>query len=303
MTSSFTIYYWNENMAPLFYMLGLCSIAHILFFFVPYKLSYEAIKTLIPVYLVYVSIFLYINVLYFWSFGEITAFLWYSIILLATMVFFKRKTVILWSIYIFILICSAFIVEPFIPVGNYQKPTENQLEILNSATIITTVGFIIFFIFYLNKVSLIKELQSRLNEKDIKTKKEEEKEIKAEKERYEALYNEILNYFSEKKPYCNPEFSIVQLAEDLNSNVKYISRAIRLKENVNFSVFLNIYRINLIKEMIAKDYHNKYTIGYIYLSAGFRHQSTFNKVFKEIEGITPSEYIRGGKIRNDKLID
>ncbi len=51
--------------------------------------------------------------------------------------------------------------------------------------------------------------------------------------------------------------------------------------------------------MIAKDYHNKY----IYLSAGFRHQSTFNKVFKEIEGITPSEYIKGGKIRNDKLND
>lgn len=29
-------------------------------------------------------------------------------------------------------------------------------------------------------------------------KEEEEKEINAERERYEALYNEILNYFSEK---------------------------------------------------------------------------------------------------------
>lgn len=232
--------------------------------------------------------------------------MWYSIIPVATMVFFKRKTVILWSIFIFILICSAFIVEPFISMENYQEPTENQLEVINITTIVMTVGFIIFFIFYLNKISLIKELQSKHNENenDIEIKKEEEeKEIKAERERYEALYNEILNYFSEKKPYCNPEFSIVQLAEDLNSNVKYISRAIRLKENVNFSVFLNMYRINLIKEMIAKDYHNKYTIGYIYLSAGFRHQSTFNKVFKEIEGITPSEYIKGGKIRNDKLKD
>lgn len=302
MTSSFTIYYWSENMVPLCYMVGLCSIAHILFFFVPYLLSYEAIKTLIPVYLVYISIFLYINVLYFWSFGQITAFLWYSIILVAAMVFFKRKTVILWSIYIFILICSAFIVEPFLPHGYYEKPTETQLEVINSATIITTVGFIIFFIYYLNKISMIKELQSRSDGKEIETKKEGEKEIKEEEERekYEILYNEILNYFSEKKPYCNPEFSIVELAEDLDSNVKYISRAIRLKENVSFNVFLNIYRVNLIKEMMVKDYHNKYTIGYIYITAGFRRQSTFNRVFKEIEGITPSEYIKSDKIRNDK---
>ncbi len=77
-------------------------------------------------------------------------------------------------------------------------------------------------------------------------KEEEEKEINAKRERYEALYNAQL--LLRKKPYCNPEFSIVQLAEDLNSNVKYISRAIRLKENVNFSVFLNMYRINLIKK-------------------------------------------------------
>ncbi|WP_370567614.1 helix-turn-helix domain-containing protein [Dysgonomonas sp. Marseille-P4677] len=37
---------------------------------------------------------------------------------------------------------------------------------------------------------------------------------------------------------------------------------------------------------------------YIYSSAGFRHQSTFNKVFKELEGITPSEYIKNNKGRN-----
>ncbi|WP_410566018.1 helix-turn-helix domain-containing protein [Bacillus sp. SIMBA_033] len=30
---------------------------------------------------------------------------------------------------------------------------------------------------------------------------------------------------------------------------------------------------------------------YIYTEAGFSNQATFNRVFKSIEGITPSEYI------------
>jgi AraC-like DNA-binding protein len=31
---------------------------------------------------------------------------------------------------------------------------------------------------------------------------------------------------------------------------------------------------------------------YIYTEAGFSNQSTFNRVFKQIEGITPSEYFQ-----------
>jgi len=31
---------------------------------------------------------------------------------------------------------------------------------------------------------------------------------------------------------------------------------------------------------------------YIYLSSGFKNQSSFNKAFKEKEGITPSEYYK-----------
>lgn len=297
-TASFAIYYWYEDIEPLDHIVGICSIVHILLFFIPYKLNYESLKLLIPVYLVYISVFLYIQVIFFWRFGQITVFMWYSIIPVSAMIFFQRKTAILWSIYVFVLICSAFIVTPFIPDGYYQKLSDDQLKITNIMTIILSISFILFFIFYLNKISLIKELQSRYNEENAETKEEEDEEIKeAEQAKFDNLYNEILNYFFEKKPYCNPDFTIVQLAEDLCTNVKYISKAIKANQNVNFSIFINMYRVDLIKELIAKDYHNKYTIGYIYITAGFRHQSTFNKVFKEIEGVTPSEYIKAAKGR------
>lgn len=300
-SSFFAVYYWYEDIKPLNIIVGACPIVHILLFVIPYKLNYQALKPLISVYLIYVSVFLFLQIIFFWSFGQITVFMWYSIIPIAAMIFFKRKTVIFWSIYVLVLICLGFIVVPFMPERYYQKPTDNQLMVINIMTIVLNISFVMLFIYYHNKISLIKELQLRQSEELLENKGEEEIETKeVEIEKFESLYNEILTYFSEKKPYCNPDFTIVQLAEDLDSNVKYISRVIKLKENVNFSVFLNMYRISLVKELIADNYHNKYTIGYIYTTAGFRHQSTFNKVFKEIEGVTPSEYIKSSRIRNDK---
>lgn len=297
-SSLFAVYYLYEGIEPLNYIVGVCPVAHLLLIVIPYKLNYESLRLLIPIYLVYISVFLYFQVLYFWPLGQITAFMWYSIIPVAAMLFFKRRTVALWGIYVLVLICSVFVVSPFIPQGHYDPPTEEQLAVTNIMTIVLSTSFIIFFVYYLNKVSFIKESQSGGYNIDIA----EETEAKTEADRFESLYIEILNYFSEKKPYCDADFTITQLAKDLGSNVKYVSKVIKDKENMNFNVFLNVYRINLVKEQIAKDYHNKYTIRYIYINAGFRHQSTFNKVFKEIEGLTPSEYIKNNKTKNTEYL-
>ncbi len=121
--------------------------------------------------------------------------------------------------------------------------------------------------------------------------KQEQKQH-ADVEKYYQLYHNILNYFDSKKAYCDPDFSINQLADAMDTNITYISKAINVNENMNFNQFINTYRINMVKNMIDNSYQNKYTIRYIYISSGFKHQSTFNKVFKLIEGITPSEYIR-----------
>lgn len=295
--SFFFIYYVYENLTPLNYIVGLGLVFHILIFFIPCKLSYKSIKSLIPVYLIYISFFLFANAIYFWSLNQITAFMWYSIIPVAVMIFFNRKIVILWSIYVLTHICSLFIIVPFIPEGYFERPSNLQLTVINIMTIILSISFIIFFISYLNKISLLKGIELYKDVSNAETKDNEDVQ-NTEMLKFEDLYIDILNYFAEKRPYCDPNFTIVQLAKDLNSNVKYVSRIIKIKEDVNFSVFINMHRINLIKALIAKDYHNKYTIRYIYTTAGFRHQSTFNKVFKEIEGITPSEYIKSNQEKN-----
>jgi AraC-like DNA-binding protein len=47
-----------------------------------------------------------------------------------------------------------------------------------------------------------------------------------------------------------------------------------------------------VKDKLQSDELKTMTLMHIYSEAGFKNQSTFNKVFKKIEGVTPSEYIQ-----------
>lgn len=132
----------------------------------------------------------------------------------------------------------------------------------------------------------------RLNSFDSDTVIPESNNSEQDIEKLNKLYDSIATYMRNRKPYCDPDFTISQLSEAIDSNVTYISKAIKLNKDVNFNVFINSYRIDLVKEMLDNDYQNKYTMRYIYTTSGFRHQSTFNKVFKQISGVTPSEYIK-----------
>ncbi|WP_374441618.1 helix-turn-helix domain-containing protein [Epilithonimonas sp.] len=109
---------------------------------------------------------------------------------------------------------------------------------------------------------------------------------------YDNLYHQIIDYFEKDKPWRNPDFSIHDLATKLNTNNTYISRAINYSSGMNFKTLVNKHRIEYIKnELLTDNVKKRYTLLYIYTSAGFRHQSTFNKAFKQIENMTPSEYI------------
>lgn len=110
-------------------------------------------------------------------------------------------------------------------------------------------------------------------------------------EKYNVLFNEIEHYFEEKAPYQNPDFNIHQLVIDLKTNSRYVSNAIHQKNGGNFKSYLNTFRINEVKKKLDKKEHELYTLKHIYNSVGFTNQSTFNRIFKEVEGTTPSEYI------------
>ena len=105
------------------------------------------------------------------------------------------------------------------------------------------------------------------------------------------LYSEIEKYFEEHKPYQDPEFNTYKLALGLNANISQLSKAISLKNGFNFNKLTNMYRIKEVKKNIEDGEHKKFTLKHIYQNAGFTSQTTFNRAFKEVEGMSPTAFI------------
>ena len=286
----FSGYYWSESIGPFKYIMAVGLFFHCFCFFVPLMLSYNVFRPLVTVYLFSISVIVYPLVLLFWQLGQITTFLWFFLIPTASMIFYSVRAVMFWSIYIFVLICSVFLVSLFFPDLLAISVTSKQISTINILTIICFLALFFYFLYCMNIINQVKIRKSNSLGSD--TVIIENSHTEQDIEKLNKLYDNITTYLHKKKPYCDPDFTISQLSEAIDSNITYISKAIKLNKDVNFNIFINSYRIDMVKEMLNNDYQNKYTMRYIYTSSGFRHQSTFNKVFKQISGVTPSEYIK-----------
>lgn len=291
--SLFSVYYWHKDMTQFMYITMMCVLIHVFLVFVPYKLEYKAIKTLIPVYLIFLSFLLYPLVVLYWSVGQVTVFMWYLLIPFTSLIFFPVKTAVYWTIYVLILSCLVFFTSYFTPDKYIIHFTNEQASSLNIMTILCCLGLAVYFIFSLNSVNQTKMELLKLQKDDNNTSEEKENTDTPEDiDKYNELFGIIQSYVEDKKPYCDPNFTITQLASAVDSNITYVSKAIKINRDMNFNVFMNTYRVDMIKNMLDRGYQNTFTIKYIYSSAGFKQQTTFNKVFKQIAGITPTDYIK-----------
>lgn len=122
-----------------------------------------------------------------------------------------------------------------------------------------------------------------------------------ETEKYNVLFQRMKEVIESENYFKNADFSISQLSFILKTNNLYISNAIKQNKYNSFHYFINSYRINSAKQLISQNDFDKVTLMYIYTQCGFSNQSTFNRAFKMIEGITPSEFIKKNKKNNISL--
>lgn len=102
------------------------------------------------------------------------------------------------------------------------------------------------------------------------------------------LAKRLTSYFETRKPYLNPDLKIWDIASELGSNRTYISRTINNSFNMNFSSFVNSYRINEAKTIITADPGKPLKI--VAEEVGFGSVSSLSRAFPEITGITISKY-------------
>jgi AraC-like DNA-binding protein len=91
--------------------------------------------------------------------------------------------------------------------------------------------------------------------------------------------------------YASPGLTIKTLADAMQVREYMLRRFINQKLGYrNFNQFLNEFRVGKAIEILKENGENSAKISSIALDVGYASLSSFNKAFKELQGITPSVY-------------
>ncbi|MBU5482014.1 response regulator transcription factor [Blautia sp. MSJ-19] len=118
----------------------------------------------------------------------------------------------------------------------------------------------------------------------------------------EVFHNQEIGKLSKRKEYSNmvsstldyvdknytQEISLENCAEETGSSYTYLSKAFKQETGMRFIEYLNRRRLGKAKSYLIR---NNLSMKEIVEKSGFRNYNYFFKVFKESEGMTPSEFI------------
>jgi AraC-like DNA-binding protein len=102
--------------------------------------------------------------------------------------------------------------------------------------------------------------------------------------------NILTAHMSNQKSYLDPLLTLDSLAAQSHIPARQLSQLINRHFEKNFFEFVNGYRIDEAKELLANKDFEKVTIIEIMAKVGFNSKATFNTFFKKIVGLTPTQF-------------
>ncbi len=124
--------------------------------------------------------------------------------------------------------------------------------------------------------------------------KEQKKEVYSNsglKEQEALVFSQKLKkYMEEHQPYKNSGLTLKDLAEAVETYPHYLTQILNSTLQQNFYDFINTYRVEEAKKLLVDDGKNIFTILSIAYDCGFSSKSSFNRIFKQKTGFTPTEF-------------
>lgn len=107
----------------------------------------------------------------------------------------------------------------------------------------------------------------------------------------ERLQLDISKAMDRSELFCDAAFTINRLADEVGSNITYVSKVINDTYGMNFRTFLSEYRIKeAITRLGSEGEYSNLTIKAIGESVGFKSPSAFIAAFTKFTGMKPSIY-------------
>lgn len=105
-----------------------------------------------------------------------------------------------------------------------------------------------------------------------------------------SLLNRFLIYIEEFKPYLNPDTTIEEAADHIAADKERLAKVIKESTGVNFRRYMNEKRVEEAKKLMTG--FPGMPLNIIAEKSGFTSSSTFSRKFNEIEGVSPSEWLK-----------
>jgi AraC-like DNA-binding protein len=109
-------------------------------------------------------------------------------------------------------------------------------------------------------------------------------------ERMENALAELQALIEGEKIYLDPDLTLQKLAKRLKIHYNQLSRIINERFGVSFKNYINGYRVEEAKRLLADPAERDRNIIDIMYDAGFYSKSTFNTAFRKFTGMSPSEF-------------
>ncbi len=106
----------------------------------------------------------------------------------------------------------------------------------------------------------------------------------------DELKDKILNLIVMQKKYKDKDYSAKKLAVDLGTNTRYVSAVVNVKFHMNYTSFVNKYRIEEAMSILTDKRYQNLRIEEVSDMVGFSNRQSFYASFYRIMGITPREY-------------
>lgn len=105
------------------------------------------------------------------------------------------------------------------------------------------------------------------------------------------IKNIIAEDFGQKKLFTNSNFDLRTHLKNKKISQDKFKLFLKKEYNQTPVEFINVYRVNEFKSAILLGKNKKYSVMGVAEKAGFNSKATFYRQFKQIEGVTPKEYL------------
>lgn len=119
---------------------------------------------------------------------------------------------------------------------------------------------------------------------------EKENKPRFSDEEAKILEERLIIHMNEERPYLNPELTLGELSAQINLAKHELTDLLNVHIGKNFFSFVNEFRLKAVVRRLGNPDYDHLTIIAIANDCGFNSKSTFNSLFKQYTGHTPSDY-------------